>query len=136
MIAEGGPTSPGRAAPAAEAGFTLIEALVALAILAVASVGLIRATEAHVDSVRGLEGRAAAQWVAENRLAELGLPDAFPGGDAPVEMLGIRWDVRSTSRQTDDPDLRSVSVTVHPEGRASPSATIDGFVDMGTTTAS
>ncbi|WCT72880.1 type II secretion system minor pseudopilin GspI [Sphingomonas naphthae] len=131
MIRRGGTT-----ASASESGFTLIEALVALAILAVASVGLIRATEAHVDSVRGMEGRAAAQWVAENRLAELGLPDAFPAGDAPIEMLGMRWEVRSTSRQTADPDLRAVTVTAHPVGRTSPAATLEGFVDMGTTTAS
>ena len=54
-----------------EHGFSLIEALVALAVLAIATVGLVRAVESHVDSTRALERRAAAMWVAENRLAEL-----------------------------------------------------------------
>ena len=53
-----------------EDGFSLIEALVALLILGVTTAGLIRAAEAHVDSIRGMERRAAAQWVAENRLVE------------------------------------------------------------------
>ena len=54
-----------------EQGFSLIEALVALAVLAIATVGLMRTVQTHIDSTRGLERRAAAMWVAENRLAEL-----------------------------------------------------------------
>ena len=57
---------------AGQEGFSIVEALAALAILAIATIGLVRAAEAHVDSIRALELRAAAQWVAENRLAELG----------------------------------------------------------------
>ena len=45
-------------------GFSLIEVLVALMVLAVASVGLISATEAYVDTVNSSEKRALAQWVA------------------------------------------------------------------------
>ena len=53
-----------------------------------AAAGLIRATESHVDSIRGLELRAGARWVAQNRLAEL----AVPGSARPdtVTMMGQR----------------------------------------------
>ena len=88
-----------------EQGFSLIEALVALAILAISAVGLIRAAEAHVDSVRGLERRAAAQWVAENRLAELAVPGAATA-DGDVAMLGRAWQVTTTYAPTADPALR------------------------------
>lgn len=114
-----------------EEGFTLIEALVALGILAIAAVGLIRAAEAHVDSIRGLERRSAALWVAENRLAErrLGLP-----GPPREEMLGRRWDVATREGRTDDPDLVAVTVAVAASGEARPLVTLDGFRDAGTTT--
>lgn len=118
---------------AAEQGFSLIEALVAMLILAIATTGLIRAAEAHVDSIRALELRAAAQIVAENRLVELGLPG---GGDAPteVEMLGHFWRVSVRERPSDDPDLRAVEVAVAERGAQDPLVTLDGFVDAGSTT--
>lgn len=116
-----------------EAGFTLIETLVALAVLAIASIGLIRASEAHLDSVRGLELRTAAQWVAENRLTELNLPGSS-GRDGEVAMLGQRWQVSSTFAATSDPDLRIVHILVRPAGKPEAIFGLDGFVDAGTTT--
>lgn len=114
-----------------ESGFSLIEALVALLILAITTVGLIRAAEAHVDSIRGLERRAAAQFVAENRMVEarLGIPAA---DEAP--MLGTIWRARVEERGTDDPDLRAVTVTVAQAGARDPMVTLEGFRDAGTTT--
>lgn len=116
----------------AEEGFSLIEALVALAILAVGAVGLVRASEAHVDAVRGMEQRAAAQWVAENRLAELRLAGAAAAtGTGTVEMLGNRWQVAVVTRANEDPDLRDVEVTVRPAAGTGPVAALEGFVDVG-----
>ena len=56
-----------------EQGFSLIEALVALAVLAIATVGLIRAVESHIDSTRGMERRAAAMfaWKLDCAAAEV-----------------------------------------------------------------
>ena len=56
-----------------QGGFTLIESLVALVVLAITSVALLSATEAHISRIGGLETRAAAVWVTENYLAELNL---------------------------------------------------------------
>jgi general secretion pathway protein I len=116
-----------------EEGFSLIEALVALLILGIATVGLVRAAEAHVDSIRSLERRAAAQMVAENRLVELGLPGAT-AQDGEVAMMDGRWRVSVVSRPSDDPDLRAVTVAVSEVGEATPLVTLDGFVDAGSTT--
>ena len=116
-----------------EQGFSLIEALVALLVLAIAAVGLVRASEAHVDSIRGLERRAAAMWVAENRLAELALP-GHPALPARTEMLGETWHVIATERPTADPDLRAVTISVAAREERAPLAILDGFVDVGTMT--
>lgn len=110
-----------------QGGFSLIEALVALAVLAIATVGLIGAVEQHIDSTRAMELRSAAMWVAENRLAELGV--GAPGGDR-VTMLDTNWTVASTTRTTDDPQIARVRIAVTREGERSPMATLDGFLDL------
>lgn len=114
-----------------EEGFSLIEALVALLVLAIAAAGLVRAAEAHVDSIRGLERRASAQLVAQNRLAELAVP-GLPAGPAQVEMLGERWTVTEQESATDDPDMTRLSVAVADSRTPTPIVTLDGFRDRGT----
>lgn len=115
-----------------ESGFSLIEALVALAVLAIATVGLIRAVESHVDSTRGLERRAAAMWVAENRLAELQLADPAANA-ATVDLLGQNWQVAVTRTGTPDPAIDKVRIAVTPAGERAPLASLDGFVEGGRT---
>lgn len=110
-------------------GFTLIEALVAMAVLAVASTGLIQATERHVDLIRGGENRAVAGWVAENRLVELGLPGLQT--QATVEMLGRDWSVATATSPGNDPELATVDVSVSIAGEPRPLATLRGFRDIG-----
>ena len=112
---------------AAEEGFSLIEALVALAVLAIATVGLMRTVESHIDSTRGLERRTAAMWVAENRLAEL--EAKAPTNADQVEMLGEQWRITVTRRGTDDPEIQRVRIEVFPARETTPLASLDGFVD-------
>lgn len=112
-----------------EQGFSLMEALVAMLVLAVAAAGLIRATEAHVDSIRNLELRAGARWVAENRLVELGLPGTPRPGE--VAMLGERYAVAQSIRATDDPEIGAATVSVGRAGERGSLVTLDGFVDRG-----
>jgi general secretion pathway protein I len=110
-----------------EEGFSLIEALVALAVLAIATVGLMRTVESHIDSTRGLERRTAAMWVAENRLAELEAK-ARTSSDQ-VEMLGEQWRVAVTRSGTDDPEIQRVRIQVFAAQASTPLASLDGFVD-------
>jgi general secretion pathway protein I len=111
-----------------EAGFSLIEAMVALVVLAIATVGLMRTVESHIDSTRGLERRAAAMWVAENRLAELDLEPGASAGEL-VDMMGQRWRVAVERRRTDDPEIERVRINVFAASETTPLASLDGFVD-------
>src|SRR5450631_3052702 len=62
-------------------GFTLVEVLVALAILAVALAAGFRSIAQSADGATALKGRTLALWVAQNRLAlaQVEVPTPQPG---------------------------------------------------------
>ena len=95
---------------ARDAGFTLIEALVAMAVLAVGAISLLGATEGHSARIGQVIDRTAARWAAEARLAELRLglvPDTNR-----VESYGRTWVVSAENEPTEDPALARVTITV------------------------
>ena len=109
-------------------GYSLMEAMVALFVLAISATALLLATRTHIDGVAGLENRVTAQWVAENRLAELTLGDpAAQSGN--VVMMGQDWVVTAKTRSTDDPDLMAVEITVSRAGQTDVHARLNGFID-------
>ena len=113
-----------------EDGFTLIEALVAMAVLATGAVGLLIAVERHAAMARQLGDRTVARWVAEDRLAEVAL--GLPGGEGVVEAMGIAWRVATDVSPTADPDLVRVDVSVatpDPGVADAPLVRMTGFFD-------
>ena len=113
-----------------DAGFSLIEALVALVVLGVAGVTILGAVEAHARRIGALETRAVALMVAENRLAELAVgAAALREGITEVTMLGRRWDVSQTLRETDDPALVEATLSVTTDAGRDGAALLTGFVD-------
>lgn len=79
------------------AGFTLLEVLVALAVVAIAVAALGQAGSRALDSQAELEARTLALWVADNALAELRLEGtAAPGqrsGEAEMGERDWRWEM-------------------------------------------
>ena len=104
-----------------QAGFTLIETLVALAVLAVGSVTLLVGVERHVSGVRGLSDRIVARWVAENALAAttLGLPMKAQWARA----MDIDWTVSLEARALPGSGLQAVTARVA-DGAADIDATL------------
>jgi general secretion pathway protein I len=117
---------------AGDSGFTLIEALVALCILAIAASAIMAATGAHVQRVARLQDRALAQLVAENRMAELRIAREPPASSSDRVSLGRQdWDVVITANSTNDPDLVDTKITVSAAGSSDMLLTLQGFVDAG-----
>ena len=59
-------------------GFTLLQTLVALAVVGIAMAAAMRSTRFAVDTVADLRTRTAAAWVAQNLAGELRATRAFP----------------------------------------------------------
>lgn len=112
---------------APEAGFTLIEALVAMAVLAVGAVSLLSATEGHSARIGQVIDRTAARWVAEHRLAELRLGLAPDPG--LVESYGRSWDISTDRQPTEDPALARVTVIVSSADGADSLVRLAGYLE-------
>jgi len=96
-------------------GFTLIEVLVALAIVAVALGAGMRATGALTRNAERLAEVSAAQWCAENQLTGLRLAHQFPGigdADSSCDELGRSYRVQVQTRPTFNPNFRRVDAVV------------------------
>ncbi|NML13468.1 type II secretion system minor pseudopilin GspI [Azohydromonas caseinilytica] len=102
----------------AAAGFTLIEVLVALAIVAIALGAGMKAAGALGSNAQRLADVSAAQWCAENQLTELRLARQFPGvgdTDFACEQLGRRYGGMMKVRPTPNPNFRRVDALVSDE---------------------
>ena len=86
-------------------GFTLIEVLVALAILAIALAAASRASAMMANSSVELRQRLLASWVAQNRLAE-----------GEVEQAGLKLTWHETVSATPNQAFRRVEIRVGAAG--------------------
>ncbi|MDD3354600.1 type II secretion system minor pseudopilin GspI [Zoogloea sp.] len=115
-----------------DTGFTLLETLVALAILAVALTAAFRAMGVSAQSAGELRERLIGDWVAENRLAELRATQAWPGpgtreGSAEQAGRSYRW--REEVKATPNPLVRRVDVSVYASGNDTHAiARLSGYV--------
>jgi general secretion pathway protein I len=99
----------------ATAGFTLIEVLVALAIVAVTLGAGITAAGALANNAQRLADVSAAQWCADNQLVNLKLARQFPGigdSDFACEQLGRTFKGHLRVRPTPNPNFRRVDANV------------------------
>jgi len=89
------------------AGFTLIEVMVALTIIAIALASLIKASGGHTNSAAYLKTKTLAHYVAMNEVAQLQIDKAWPdlgSTKKSTEMAGIEWfwirEVKATGDET------------------------------------
>ena len=99
-----------------EQGFTLIEVMVALAILAVVAVAASRASSAYLSSVDVLRTRTLAQFVAQNAAADLRIQDTWLTANKTqtINAQGRDWQVTMTISDAITPALKQVNIAVAP----------------------
>jgi general secretion pathway protein I len=106
-------------APRGHRGFTLVEILVALAILAVALAAGMRAVAQAADGATLLKQRTLALWVAQNRLAaaQVAAPWPAPGArEGEALQAGTRFLWRENVSGTPNPSFRKIEITVADPG--------------------
>jgi general secretion pathway protein I len=97
------------------AGFTLIEVMVALAIVAIALAAGSRAASSVVDTSQRLSDVVLGQWCADNQLTDMRLLDQMPPiGKTPFACTQLGRDFKGTLvvQGTPNPSFRRVDATV------------------------
>ncbi len=98
------------------AGFTLLEVLVAMAVLAIAMGAIINAATQSITSTAWLRDQTFASWVALNKVNEqLLAAEPWPdegSAQGSAELANRAWSWETRFAKTDDPDLRRLDVTV------------------------
>ena len=96
-------------------GFTLIEVMVALAIVAVAQAAGSRAASSVVNTSQRLSDVVLAQWCADNQLIELRLMGQLPAvGKSPFTCVQLGRSFKGTIKvqPTPNPSFRRVDAIV------------------------
>ena len=99
-------------------GFTLIEVVVAVAVIAIGLAATIKTVSSVGKNTALLNERIVATWVAQNVMAkfELGIeknPEKEKKGSE--KMAGIEWHWEKVVQQTEDPDILRIEINVRKE---------------------
>ncbi len=114
-------------------GFTLIEVVVALAIVAIGMLAVFKTIGDTVNNVSELRDRSFAAWIADNRITEIRVSGEMPSVEetaGEVEFGGRRWHWVTKVSQTQVKGLRRIDVSVRRDGDAENASLVNlaGFV--------
>jgi general secretion pathway protein I len=101
--------------PYCDTGFTLIEILVALAVIAIAVSAVAAAVSGNVRNAAYIQDRTLAHWIGMNKIAEAQLSRDWPAagtshGESLMASQSWSWQMRVST--TDDADVRRLDVDV------------------------
>lgn len=99
-------------------GFTLIEVIMALFILAIVLGSSMRLFNSAIKSEQMVRDKTLANWVAQNHAVQLqmGTGDALAGvNTSEVNMGGSTWLIQESTASTSDSNFRKTEIRVYKE---------------------
>lgn len=112
-------------------GFTLVEVLVALSVLAIALAAAVQAATVTAESASDLRERTFAHWIADNQLTEMQAGGAWSTGRSTDEraFAGREWPLTIVVEETQFEHVRRVRVSVAaPDDKEQVITTVQGVL--------
>ncbi len=112
-------------------GFTLLEVLIALAVIALGLVALLQSGAGSARELERLREQTFATWVAADAITRVRLAEGFPPvsrRDGVARMGPRDWYWEMVIQATTDPQLRRLDVRVYRDpARTEPVTSLTGF---------
>ncbi len=112
-------------------GFTLLEVMVALIIVAFALTALTASMNQMIDAANTLRERTFASWIAQNKITEMRLANVIPDVSATsgdIEFGNTEWEWRAVVSETGIENFRRIDVSVSHYGADYVILTVTGFI--------
>ncbi|MBE9516039.1 MAG: type II secretion system minor pseudopilin GspI [Proteobacteria bacterium] len=112
-------------------GFTLVEILVALMIVAIAFAGVLGVVGQAADSSGSLRDRTLAMWLAQNRLTQHQLEKDWPSASTHTgtsDYAGIEWQWEEQVQSGPHKDIRRIEIHIRHKGEDHIMATLIGVL--------
>jgi general secretion pathway protein I len=112
-------------------GFTLLEVMVALIIVALSLTALTASMNQMIDAANTMRERTFASWIAQNKIAEIRLANVLPevsttSGD--IEFGNAEWEWEVVVSKTEIENFLRIDVAVSQYGSDYVILTVTGFI--------
>ncbi len=112
-------------------GFTLIEVMIALVIIAISLTGMAVTMGGMLDNATAVRERTYASWIAQNKIVEIRLANVLPEigtTSGEIEYANTFWEWRAVVSDTGLENLFRVDVAVSRPDSDDSIRTVSGFV--------
>ncbi|MDH3547640.1 MAG: type II secretion system minor pseudopilin GspI [Gammaproteobacteria bacterium] len=112
-------------------GFTLVEVMVALAIIGLSLLAVGAKMGQMIDTANVIRERTYASWIAQNKITELRLANVLPevsSSSGEVDYASSEWGWRTVISETGVENLFRVDVSVSYAGSEEVIRTVTGFI--------
>lgn len=112
-------------------GFTLVEVMVALAIVAFSLTAIAASMNQMIDAANSMRERTYASWIAQNKITELRMANTKPETSTTsgeVTYANSDWEWRAVVAETGVENFYRINVSVSHAGSEYIVRTVTGFV--------